>query len=133
MYWCLLVNFKFKVTYQFYPHVCFESIHRRVTLYTCIDEKITSFISGLRFFYRVFLGYVRVSPLNPHALSFIWPKWFWTMQIVLDGYKLFRSDPNYFGQVYIRFFWTNFYNFDLSIMNIMYISSYRFFPNFHSI
>ena len=31
---CLLVNFKFKVTYQFYPHVCFESIHRRVMLYT---------------------------------------------------------------------------------------------------
>ena len=50
-------------------------------------------------------------------------KWFWTIQIVLDGYKLFWSEPNRFGsgpnsfgQVQIRFFWTNFFNLDLSNM-----------------
>ena len=31
----------------------------------------------------------------------IGPKWFWTIQIVLDGYKLFWSGPNCFGQVQI--------------------------------
>ena len=35
------------------------------------------------------------------------PKWFWTIQIVLDGYKFFWSGPNHF-----RIFWTNFYNLD---------------------
>ena len=29
------------------------------------------------------------------------PKWFWTVQIVLDGYKLFWSGPNRFGRVRI--------------------------------
>ena len=46
----------------------------------------------------------------------IGPKWFWTLQIVLGGYKLFRLGPNNFGQVKIRFFWTNFYNLDLCNM-----------------
>ena len=44
------------------------------------------------------------------------PKSFWTVQIVLDGYKLFWSGPNHFGQVQIRLLWTNFYNLDLSKM-----------------
>ena len=44
------------------------------------------------------------------------PKWFWTVQIVFFGSKSFWSDPNHFGQVLIRFFWTNFYNLDLSKM-----------------
>ena len=38
-------------------------------------------------------------------------------QIILDGYKLFWSGPNHFGQVQIRLFWTNFYNLDLTKMN----------------
>ena len=44
---------------------------------------------------------------------------FWTIQIVLEGYKLNWSgancfDPNHFGLVQIRLFWTIFYNLDLS-------------------
>ena len=31
----------------------------------------------------------------------IGPKWFWTVQIVLDGYKLFWSGPIRFGQAQI--------------------------------
>jgi hypothetical protein len=42
----------------------------------------------------------------------IGPKRFWTIQIVLDGYKLFLSGPNHFGQVQIRLLWTNLYNLD---------------------
>ena len=34
------------------------------------------------------------------------------VQIVLNGYKLFWSGPNRFGQVQIRLFWTNFYDLD---------------------
>jgi hypothetical protein len=34
-------------------------------------------------------------------------KWFWTIQIVLDGYKLVKLGPNHFGQVQIILFWTN--------------------------
>ena len=30
------------------------------------------------------------------------PKLFWTVQIVLDGCKLFWSGPNHFGQVQIE-------------------------------
>ena len=33
----------------------------------------------------------------------IGPKWFWTNQIVLDGYKLFWLGPNHFGRVQIIF------------------------------
>ena len=49
------------------------------------------------------------------------PKLFWTIQIVLDGYKLFWSGPNRFGQVQIRLLqagllWTDFYNMDLTKM-----------------
>jgi hypothetical protein len=40
------------------------------------------------------------------------PKLFWTIRIVLDGYKLFWSGPNCFGQVQIRLLWTNLYNLD---------------------
>ena len=32
---------------------------------------------------------------------FMSPKRFWTVQIVLDGYKLFWSGPNHFGRVQI--------------------------------
>ena len=46
----------------------------------------------------------------------IGPKLFWTIQIALDGYKLFWSGPNRFGQVQITLLWTNFYNFDLTKM-----------------
>ena len=50
------------------------------------------------------------------------PKLFWTIQIVLDGYKLFWSGPNRFGQVRIRLLqagllWTDFYNMDQSDQN----------------
>jgi hypothetical protein len=53
------------------------------------------------------------------------PKWFWTVQIVLDGYKLFWLGPIHFGrvqiilvsrQVQIRLFWTNFHSLSLSKM-----------------
>ena len=44
------------------------------------------------------------------------PKWFGTVQIVLDGYQLFWSGQNDFGQVQIRFFLIKFYNLDLSKM-----------------
>jgi hypothetical protein len=37
--------------------------------------------------------------LMPHPS--IGPKWFWNIQIVLNSYKLFWSDPNCFGQVQI--------------------------------
>ena len=47
----------------------------------------------------------------------IGPKRFWTIQIVLDGSKLFWLVPNHFGQVHIRFFWTIFYNLDLTKTN----------------
>ena len=50
-------------------------------------------------------------------------KWFWTVQIVLDWYKLFLVrfkslwlGPNHFGHVQIIFFWTIFYNLNLSKM-----------------
>ena len=36
-----------------------------------------------------------------YALSFYRSKWFLTIQIVLDGYKLFCLGPNCFGQVQI--------------------------------
>ena len=57
--------------------------------------------------------------LDLYVLSF---KWFFTLQIVLDGskwqillvrFKSFWLDLN---QVQIRLFWTNFYNLDLSKM-----------------
>ena len=46
----------------------------------------------------------------------IGPKWFWTVQIVLDGFKLFWVGTNHFGQVQIRLFWSDFYNLVLSKM-----------------
>ena len=43
-------------------------------------------------------------------------KWFWTVQIILEGPKLFWSGPNHFGHFQIRLFWTKFYNVCLSKM-----------------
>ena len=37
--------------------------------------------------------------------------------MILDIYKLFGSGPNHFDKVQISFFWTNFYNLDLTKMN----------------
>ena len=50
----------------------------------------------------------------------IGPKWFWTIQIDLNGYKLFWSDSNHFGQVKIRLLWTNLYNLDPTNTNWTY-------------
>ena len=54
---------------------------------------------------------------------FIGTKWFWTVQIVLEGSKLFWPSSNCFGQVQIilvtfkwDFFWTKIYNADQSKM-----------------
>ena len=64
---------------------------------------------------------------------FIGPKWFWTVQIVLIGSKSFWSKRMNFGDIrrahprnslvlvgskslLVRFFWTKFYNLDLSKM-----------------
>ena len=44
------------------------------------------------------------------------PHCFGWLQIVLVGSKLSWLGPNNFGWVQIRFFWTNFYNLDLSKM-----------------
>ena len=44
------------------------------------------------------------------------PNCFGRVQIVLVGSKSFWLGPNHFGQVQIRFFWTNFYNLDLTKM-----------------
>ena len=44
------------------------------------------------------------------------PNCFGCVQIVLVRSKSFWSGPNHFGQVQIIFFWTNFYNSDLSKM-----------------
>ena len=42
------------------------------------------------------------------------PNCFGQVQLILIGSKLFWSGPNHFGHVQIRFFWTNFYNLNLS-------------------
>ena len=47
---------------------------------------------------------------------FIGQKWFWTIQIVLVGKKMFWLGPNNLEQVQIRLFGTNFYYLDLSKM-----------------
>ena len=44
------------------------------------------------------------------------PNCFGLVQIVLVMSKLFWSGPNHFVQVYIRLFWTNFHDLDLSKM-----------------
>jgi hypothetical protein len=58
--------------------------------------------------------YIYIKTVTP--CPSIGPKLFWTVQIVLDWYKLLWLGPNYFGQVQIKLLCTDFYNLDLSKM-----------------
>ena len=67
---------------------------------------------------RIFKKWSEMNALSFYRSKMILdrPNRFGQIQTVLVGSKLFWSGPNYFGQVLIRFLFTNFYNLDLSKM-----------------